>query len=290
MSCQRRSSDGVLTWITESVTGLLGWSPEQLEGTPLRSLLHPEDQSLYDTQREAKRRGEDLRYEVRMRANDGSWRWVSVQSRGILDDRGTPSHRVAGWRDVTAEHEAREAVAESEAIMLAGVEGMLEPHVLCAAVRNEAGRIVDFTYLMANWAARKHLEAVDHELRRSSMLATLPALGPSGLLDAYAAVVETGQPFVEDAFWFRNDRLVVRPTTTCVPTQSSATGSAWHGVMSRSAMPARSDWWSPRSVFVRRSTRCWTRTWSSRLSGTTPVGSSTSCSSTPMLLRRRSTA
>jgi diguanylate cyclase (GGDEF)-like protein/PAS domain S-box-containing protein len=131
---------------------------------------------------------------------------VSIQSRQILDDQGNPSHRIAGWRDVTAEHEARDALVESREIMLASAEGMLEPQVLCAAVRDDAGRIVDFTYLMANWAARQHF-AMGEELIGASMLATLPALAESGLLSAYAAVVETGEPFSQDDFWFRDDRL-----------------------------------------------------------------------------------
>jgi diguanylate cyclase (GGDEF)-like protein/PAS domain S-box-containing protein len=231
---------GLITWISDSVTAMLGWTPPELVGTSIASLLHPDDLPLYLSLRPQRERGEDLRYEARMRTRHGAWPWMSIQSRQILDDRGNPSHRVAGWRDVTAEREAREALAESREIMLASAEGMLEPQVLCAAVRDESGRIVDFTYVMANWAARQHF-AMGEDLIGASMLATLPALAESGLLSTYAAVVETGEPFSQDDFWFRDDRLDMQAyydlRANAVP--GDRLSLAWRNVTERHAAARR---------------------------------------------------
>jgi diguanylate cyclase (GGDEF)-like protein/PAS domain S-box-containing protein len=195
---------GRIDWISPAVTTVLGWSADSLIGTPVDDLLHPDDAAVYPGLDMPTAPGTVMRFEVRMRSDQGGWRWMSIQCRQLVDDEGRPTHRVSGWRDVTAEHEARAAVAESREIMLASVEGMLEPQVLCAAVRDEAGRIVDFTYLLANWAARQALPSTDGDLVGTSMLDTMPALAATKLLDSYAAVVDTGVPFVADDPHFRD--------------------------------------------------------------------------------------
>ena len=80
----------------------------------------------------------------------------------ILDLRG---HRVAGglavtWRDVTERHQREAELEQAHADALldeerarAVLESMLDPQVVLTAVRDEAGRIVDFEFTDANTAA-----------------------------------------------------------------------------------------------------------------------------------------
>jgi two-component system, cell cycle sensor histidine kinase and response regulator CckA len=101
-------------------------------------------------------------------------------------------------RDITAEMRTNEALRQSETRFEAAVESLLDPLVILQAVRDGAGRIVDFAYTYANDAACRynHLTRDAHIGRR--LLELLPAHESAGLLDAYARVVETGEPLVLD--------------------------------------------------------------------------------------------
>ncbi|MBV9076665.1 MAG: PAS domain S-box protein [Methylobacteriaceae bacterium] len=87
----------------------LGWAEEDLVGTRFIDLVHPED--IESTLAEAGRLSEGittLRFENRYRHKDGSYRWLSWTA--VPDDRFI--HAIA--RDVTAEHEAAEALRRTE--------------------------------------------------------------------------------------------------------------------------------------------------------------------------------
>jgi PAS domain S-box-containing protein len=80
--------DGVLIYYSPSVTRLLGYSKDQLIGTQVFSLVHPEDvptakialaQALTDPDR-------TVRLELRVRHADGSWRHLEVAGQNRLED------------------------------------------------------------------------------------------------------------------------------------------------------------------------------------------------------------
>ncbi|MDQ1249621.1 MAG: hypothetical protein QG597_3996 [Actinomycetota bacterium] len=199
--------NGVLTWVSESVMSLLGWSAEQLIGKGIVDLVHPDDVAVYTGQREPRRLGKDLRYEVRLRASDGTWPWVSVQSRQIVDEQGAMTQRVAGWRDVTAEHRAQEQLRDAQVLLRTNVDAILDPLVLCQAVRDHTGRIVDLTYLDVNEATCQYLSLTREQLVGSGMVATLPGLVEGGLLAGYEHAVDTGEPVSFDGIRYANESL-----------------------------------------------------------------------------------
>lgn len=199
--------NGVVTWVSESVMSLLGWPVEHVVGTAVVDLVHPDDVAVYMGLDEARRLGDDLRYEVRMRASDGTWPWVSVQSRQIIDDQGAMTHRVAGWRDVTAEHRAQEQLRDAQVLLRTNLDAILDPLVLCQAVRDDTGRIVDLTYLDVNEATCGYLSLTREQLVGSGMLATWPGLVDVGLLAAYAHAIDTGEPVSFDGFRYANETV-----------------------------------------------------------------------------------
>lgn len=105
---------GTLTWVSDSVTRLLGWTPRQLEGMAFVSLVHPDDLEVVKPAQELLLDGQEASFEVRVRRSDGVYRWVSIQLRPEFDSSGVVVARVGGWRDAEAEHAARAALMTSE--------------------------------------------------------------------------------------------------------------------------------------------------------------------------------
>ncbi len=82
--------------------------------------------------------------------------------------------------------------------LLGIIDSLLDPWVLLAAVRDSEGRIVDFRYVDANSAACQANRTTRDALLGTTLLTLLPDHASSGLFDAYAKVVETGEPLALD--------------------------------------------------------------------------------------------
>jgi len=82
---------GRTTFTSPAVTRMLGYAPEELLGTVLRDLLHPEDLPTAGT---------GGSWQGRVRHKDGSWRWLDVVATDRHDD---PSVRglISNARDIT---------------------------------------------------------------------------------------------------------------------------------------------------------------------------------------------
>ncbi|MGD9956215.1 MAG: PAS domain S-box protein [Candidatus Nanopelagicales bacterium] len=78
------------------------------------------------------------------------------------------------------------------------LESLPDPHVLLAAVRDERGAIVDFTFAAANSALAEFERVPLNELIGSSFLALHPDAERQLYFEKLVAVVETGEPLVMD--------------------------------------------------------------------------------------------
>lgn len=107
----------LMLWVTPSVESVLGWRPEELIGTSVWELVHPVDREQSAARRDAMARAEPRatpRSELRMLAADGSYRWMSAQTRRTDDADGSFSGAIVGLRDVHEEVMARLELADSE--------------------------------------------------------------------------------------------------------------------------------------------------------------------------------
>ncbi len=107
--------DGVVTWISESVTGLTGWRVDQIVGRHYQDFTHPDEQRLIAAHRPVGGTGLSAPFEARMKTADGDWRWVSVTMREVADPADGQPLSIASWRDAQADVEGRRALSESEA-------------------------------------------------------------------------------------------------------------------------------------------------------------------------------
>ena len=113
---------GDCVWVSPSVHEVLGWDPDDLIGTSLPPLLHPDDREVAQERRLAAlgdgRNGVD-RLELRYATAAGGWRWMSVLSRPMRDAAGTIIGGLTALRDIQDEVERRE-----ELRYLAGHDGL----------------------------------------------------------------------------------------------------------------------------------------------------------------------
>ena len=108
------SNEGVITWVSPSVTTTMGWTPDDLVGRTFRDLVHPADRGEVDAGQERLARGERASLEVRLLTAGGAHRWMNIRVKPVLDAAGRMVGRIAGWWDAQASHEAIEQLARSE--------------------------------------------------------------------------------------------------------------------------------------------------------------------------------
>lgn len=106
---------GTLEWVSSSAMAVLGWDPEEAAGTSFLDYVHPDDVPAATAQHQQLLSGEPARLEVRLRARDGSFRWMDVRVTPTVDDDGAVQGWVAGARDVDADRATRDALDRERA-------------------------------------------------------------------------------------------------------------------------------------------------------------------------------
>jgi diguanylate cyclase (GGDEF)-like protein/PAS domain S-box-containing protein len=198
-----RDFDGIVTWVSPSITDVLGWDPESTIGKRASELVHPDDlPGVAERQRELATTGRVGGELVRVRRSDGGYRVMSVTARALVEEAAGISGVVVGLRDVDELVRQREAAEFEAAQREAVVRTLLDPHVLLLAVRDDEGRIVDFVYDDANEAACRYNHRTLDELIGARLTDVVPAHRDPTTLAIYADVIETGEPLVEDDYQF----------------------------------------------------------------------------------------
>ena len=105
---------GVATWVSPSITAVLGWAPEDLIDRTTRRLVNSDHWELAAAAREPLLRGERVDYEVQMRTAAGDYRWMEIRVTPLRDDDGHPAGLLAAWWDNQATHDAKEELERSE--------------------------------------------------------------------------------------------------------------------------------------------------------------------------------
>jgi PAS domain S-box-containing protein len=170
-------------WVSPSVTRTLGWAPEELVGTVLSDLVHPDDKNATFATRDTLFAGQQATspnggFVMRMRRKTGDYRWVAVLATPVTDESGAPAGAVGGIRDVDDLVHARED-AQGLSTALQTSNDSLRDFVAVAShdLRSPLVTISGFTKILTdNWAtlsdeARlKQLGAIGRGVDRLSRL------------------------------------------------------------------------------------------------------------------------
>src|SRR5713226_2735409 len=82
------SAQGRITYASSAARRLLGFTPDQLVGQPISSLLHPEENRscLVSLQQRVAQSAVIVTERCRFRSRDGSWKWFELTARNSLND------------------------------------------------------------------------------------------------------------------------------------------------------------------------------------------------------------
>ncbi|WP_353718701.1 PAS domain S-box protein [Dyadobacter sp. 676] len=152
--------------------------------------------------REAVARLEAFSAEFRVKSADDSWRWCNMQAAPIPNADGS----IKNWLAIFTDMEGGGRHKADEKLHQATLDSSMDMIQVFKAVRDEAGEIVDFTWILNNHASEKFYGDVIGK----SLLQLQPGVVQEGIFDAFKHVVETGVPqqyekhYVHEQFngWF----------------------------------------------------------------------------------------
>ena len=201
--------DRNVKWIAPTVTRALGWTPEELVGTSVGDLMHPDDRRATVQVRSTAYAGRDPGepeggYYVRLRTKSGTYRWMSGHINVVHADDGTHVGLIVGLKDVDDLVLSRDAAEADRARLRATMDSLLDAHLLLEAVRDESSTIVDFTCVDANQAAGRAMGRDLADVLGARFTRMSPGAVAAGMVDLLVASIESGRSLVLDDFTYPN--------------------------------------------------------------------------------------
>lgn len=165
---------------------------------------HPDDLKVSADLLERHFRG-DLDYyecEARMRHKSGEWVWVLDRGRVITwTGDGKPLTMMGTHQDITDRKMADEAIKRSEERFRVAQEMSPDGFTILHPVRNNEGRVVDFTWVYQNEAISRVNGYDTESIKGRRLLDLFPGHSETEIFDAYIDVAETGEPRIVEAMY-----------------------------------------------------------------------------------------
>jgi PAS domain S-box-containing protein len=118
----RTSIEGVRLYLSPASRELLGYEPDELAGSELTDITHPDDRALARSSIAEllahPERQQTVTY--RLRHKDGHWVWLESRRRLVLDEDGQPTEFVSVARDVTERLQLEEQLRQSQKMEAVG--------------------------------------------------------------------------------------------------------------------------------------------------------------------------
>ena len=106
----RTGLDGTTEWVSEGLTKILGFAPEEFIGHNGMEQVYPGDRAFVSQAMAEVLAGERETARFRMQTKRGDTRWIEATIHALEDEHGQPTGFAGGWRDIQAEVEAGEAL------------------------------------------------------------------------------------------------------------------------------------------------------------------------------------
>ena len=139
---------GILQWVSPSLTRVLGWAPEQWVGQRARDFIHPEDQVQAQTVRAEIINGTEAALRMRLRDVNGGYHWAESRGAPFIDGSGQTQGMLATVtlidKQVAWENELRQAATHDP---LTGLLTRSEAYRHLAVLRHQEGPTDGATFL-----------------------------------------------------------------------------------------------------------------------------------------------
>lgn len=165
------------------------WSGLYEDGTPMPNAQFPFWQAMVER--------EPVREQVMgIYPPDEPPRWIRVNAQPLFEDgEEVPYGVLSSFDDITGEQLKEEALQTSKDLLSSVLASSLDGIMVLQSVRDDEGTIEDFEWLLLNPQAEKLLNQSSGNLVGKHLLRVMPGHREEGLFEAYARVVETGEPF-----------------------------------------------------------------------------------------------
>jgi diguanylate cyclase (GGDEF)-like protein/PAS domain S-box-containing protein len=105
-----RSRGGQMLWVSPSITGALGWAPDEWVSRDIGDFIHASDSDVVALGRgDAHGNGMEVR-RIRVRAADGEYHWIETHSHAYMDATGKEDGTLTTFRVIDEEVAAHEAL------------------------------------------------------------------------------------------------------------------------------------------------------------------------------------
>lgn len=174
--------------INRMVAALIGQTPDVLTGAVASDwFISYRETGLFDHYKHTFETGESQRFDVHYKV-DGFDVWFDVQSVKFGDEV------LVTFTNYTDLKQAQLAVERQADLLNSVLDGSINGIMAFESIRNDTGRIVDFTFLASNEASNRMVGKTVDELIGKPLLSVFPGNVASGLFDQYINTVETGKP------------------------------------------------------------------------------------------------
>ena len=123
---QHSGSDQKITWVSPSLTGVLGWDTDQLLGKPLADFIHPDERARSTELISAAQRYRDVPAsgELRFATLGGGWRWMSAATKTVAAPKAAEFTEagIVSLRDIQDSVDSRQALEKSENLFRTSME------------------------------------------------------------------------------------------------------------------------------------------------------------------------
>ncbi|HPO14475.1 MAG TPA: PAS domain S-box protein [Candidatus Hydrogenedentes bacterium] len=104
----------LINFINAQAAQAIGYTVEEMLGKPINSFIFPEDIALLAGRMQLREQRGNERYELKLRAKDGSCVWALVSASPLTDDKGRFKGSFALFTNITDRKQTEEALRESE--------------------------------------------------------------------------------------------------------------------------------------------------------------------------------
>jgi PAS domain S-box-containing protein len=177
----RHDTNGVFLYVSPACKTILGYEPEELTGTSITQLIHPEDASeILELLKTPNDEDIDVTIPYRARHRNGDYIWLETTARRFFDQSNQKVELQASSRNITERKQAQEALQQAHANLQEAYDRTIEGWVLALDLRDReteghTKRVTEMTVRLACTLGISDEEIV--HIRRGALLHDIGKMG-----------------------------------------------------------------------------------------------------------------